>query len=257
MGQDDRRPASDAETQLPGVRDTGTIRIPGEEFVTGLLVGANCDVVISAGHAAIHWRTIEHRGWVAGERRGDGKLEFSLDPAAAKWHQATLITTGFDRPGNIDQEHNDWALFRLAERASTNCRQLHYENYKVTCRGATFMPGYHFDKRNTRLVDTSCSPKYALKRRLIAHDCDTKDGSSGAPLFCREGAKTYLMGINVSGLTERSYIDPGIYGENGLSFRYHRHENFAVGVHGKFFDAINSALAASKNRHREHTATRK
>ena len=248
MGEDDRRPASTDESLISGVAQTGMIKIPGEEFVTGLLVGANCDIVISAGHAAFHWRTVEHRNWHKGQRRGNGKLTFSLNPTATTWTPMILVASGYDNPANIVKEHHDWAVFKLTERAATDCAEIYYENYKVACRGAIIMPGFHFDRRDVRLVDASCSIRYARDNRLIIHDCDTKDGSSGAPLLCRENEKTYLVGINVSGLTERSYIDPGVYGQSGKKFRHRRHENFAVAVHGFLHKTLSEEFTASSRR---------
>jgi hypothetical protein len=80
MGEDDREVATLSELQEPGIRQTGLIHIDDEEFVTGIVTGENCDVVISAGHAAIHWKTIERKGWIKGELREKGKLKFYIDP---------------------------------------------------------------------------------------------------------------------------------------------------------------------------------
>ena len=80
MGQDDRQEINQAESQQPEIMQTGIIQIGDGSFVTGVLTGDNCDVVISAGHAAIYWQSNAMKGWHRGELRGGGKFQFYPDP---------------------------------------------------------------------------------------------------------------------------------------------------------------------------------
>ena len=110
------------------------------------------------------------------------------------------------------------------------------------------MPAFHFDRRNIRLIDRSCKIKDSIGNALIVHDCDTKDGSSGAPLLCENRNGIELLAINISGLTLKEYVEPGIYGKSSKDFDFRNHKNFAVTVHGGFLRALAAELQASKQR---------
>ena len=82
----------------------------------------------------------------------------------------------------------------------------------------------------------------------MVHDCDTKDGSSGAPLYCENRAGIVLYAINISGMTLKEYVEPGVYGKGSRNFDFRNHKNFAVTIHGGFLRALESELAASRER---------
>ncbi len=112
------------------------------------------------------------------------------------------------------------------------------------------MPAFHFDKRDKKLIDRTCSIKDSINNGILVHDCDTKDGSSGAPVFCKTNHHMTLIGINISGLTQKTYEDPGVYGQDGLKYHSRRHKNFAVSIHGEFYKALQTELEASATRAR-------
>ena len=117
MGPDDRVEVPEQQSPLAAVRQTGMIRIQGEEFVSGLLTGKNCDVVISAGHAAIYWQSIARKGWRKGELRGQGKFRFNLNPkSGADWYSMTLVNSGYEQAVNVGKDEHDWSIFRFHAR---------------------------------------------------------------------------------------------------------------------------------------------
>jgi hypothetical protein len=246
MGEDDRVEIVVHGADELGVGQTGMIRIGNEEFVTGFLMGENCDVVVSAGHAAIYWKTLAHKGWKKGELRAGGAFKFSLQPESpGGWENMHLVSSGFRRRDQLEQDQHDWSIFRLESPALRQCVSLPFDGYKTACRGSLLMPGFHFDRPGVRLLDASCEVKGGLNGRLIVHDCDSKDGSSGAPLLCSYRGESRFIGINVSGLTERDYVGPGTFGQRGRDFNYRRHKNYAVAIHGEFLRALDIELRAS------------
>ena len=250
MGEDDRLEANPSQAQMAAVRQTGIISIQGEELVSGLVTGANCDVVISAGHAAIHWQTIARKGWRRGELRGQGNFRFNPNPRAElAWQAMTFVSSGYERDDNIGKDEHDWSIFRLPEPALAACKNINVVRNKSDCSGDILMSGFHFDKPGTKMIDQSCSIKNTSGDGIIVHDCDSKDGSSGAPLFCRYQGRSTLLAINISGLTRKDYFDAGVYGKSGLNFNDRQHKNFAIFIGGAFHKALLKELKASRDRH--------
>ena len=253
MGEDNRKEVTVSESKQPGIRQTGVIRISDEEFVTGIVTGENCDVVISAGHAAIHWQTVERKGWQKGELRGDGRLVFHADPRDVNnGIMMKLVKSGYGEPGNLGEDEYDWSIFRLALPAMKECSNLKIAETQLRCESKIVMPAFHFDKRDKKLIDHTCSIKDSVNHSVLIHDCDTKDGSSGAPVFCRTNHNMTLIGINISGLTQKTYEDPGVYGQDGPEYHSRKHKNFAVSIHGEFYRALQTELEASAIRAGEH-----
>ena len=249
MGPDNRVPVNDANHDNAAIRQTGMLRIQGEEFVSGLLSGANCDVVISAGHAAIYWQDLARKGWRKGELRGGGHFQFSLDPGQEdKWHKLQLVASGYDRKENIGKDEHDWSVFRSSESIMSDCETLSVIRHQQRCKTGLSMPGFHFDRPQTRLLDNSCEVKRVSETGIITHNCDSKDGSSGAPLFCQVKDRQALLAINISGLTRRNYYDAGVYGKSGRHYDEKQHKNFALAVSGDFYQALKKELRESEKR---------
>ena len=249
MGVDNRREAGPHEADSAAVRQTGMLRIQGEEFVSAVLTGANCDLVLSAGHAAVYWEDIERKAWRKGAVRGQGQFRFKLAvDSAADWQRVQVLATGYAEPGQVGQDEHDWAIFRAEAPLMQDCEVLELLPETGSCRAGLLMVGFHFDRPTTRLLDPSCGVKQRPGKGVVVHDCDSKDGSSGAPLFCRDNGKLRLLGINISGLTRRDYYDAGEYGKAGLAFHERRHKNFAITVHGQFRRALMTELRASLQR---------
>lgn len=253
MGQDDREPVSAEEANQPEIAQIGIIETGDGGYVTGILTGANCDVVISAGHAAYYWRDNPARNQHAGALRGGGNFHFRLDPAHSNTSvDMTLVASGFVDVTHLDDDSNDWSIFRLLHPAMTHCQIIAYIGDTGQCRGQVLMPAYHFDRRDTLLVDRSCAIKDTLDHALLIHDCDSKDGSSGAPLYCRDAAGMKLLGINISGVTLKEWVDPGDYGKRSMAFNYRSHKNYAVAIHGDFLRALEAEMQASALRNPQH-----
>ena len=254
MGPDNRMPVVEAHHNDPGIRQTGMIRIHGEEFVSGLITGANCDVVISAGHAAIYWQDLARKGWRRGEVRGQGRFRFSLSPRLDdSWENLHLIKSGYQDEGNIGKDEHDWSIFRSDKALTKNCEVPVIIRDTGSCHGGLVMPGFHFDKPFTRLLDNSCEIKQRNRKGIVVHNCDTKDGSSGAPLFCRVNDRLQLLGLNISGLTHRDYYDAGVFGQSGQAYDHRQHKNFAISVKGAFYRALMKELEASSQRAKQHS----
>lgn len=250
MGSDDRQEINQAESQRPEIMQTGIIQIADGSFFTGVLMGDNCDVVISAGHAAIHLQSNEAKGWRRGQLRGGGKYQFNPGPGRNRAGPVAmvLVKSGLQNPADIDKDSSDWAVFRLAQPVSYACKNIRYVANGTSCNGHILMPGFHFDRRNVRLIDRSCKIKDSVGNALVVHDCDTKDGSSGAPLLCEDWTGLKLLAINISGLTLKDYVEPGVYGKASRNFDFRNHKNFAVTVHGEFLQALVEELEASRER---------
>jgi len=247
MGEDNRVPVTASDMRIPGVAQTGMILIGEKEFVTGLVMGRNCDVVVSAGHAAIHSTNVARKGWEKGKLRADGRFKFALHPGGPTMNM-TLVASGFQVLSQIDNDAHDWSIFRLRDAGAPSCPSLRYEGGAVACTGRISMPGFHFDRRQRRLIDKSCSIRDIIDGVVMVHDCDTKDGSSGAPLLCHEGRSTRILGINISGVTAKDDVEPGVYGQHGRRFHYRNRVNYAVSIHGEFRDALAEELQASRVR---------
>ena len=247
MGYDDRQVVNAVEAALPEVAQTGIIEIRDGGYVTGILTGANCDVVISAGHAAYYWRDNAAKGQHKGNLRGDGKFLFKL--ASQELGLAMrLVQSGYDNPAHLDDDQEDWSIFRLLAPALPACKPIVYVSGGGTCNGQILMPAFHFDRRDTLLVDRSCAIKDVINHAILVHDCDSKDGSSGAPLLCRDQAGIKLLGINISGVSRKELVDPGEYGKASERFDYKHHKNYAVTIHGDFARALEAELQASARR---------
>ena len=253
MGPDDRE--LESEETPAALRQSGMIRIQGEAFVSGLLTGANCDVVISAGHAAYYWEDVPHKRWRKGHLRGLGQFYFSTDPTEpVSWQTLKLVASGYDDLEQIGRDEHDWSIFRIDVPLASNCEAITPGPRLQSCSSKLVMPGFHFDKPRDRLLAGNCRLRQRLDSGLLIHDCDSKDGSSGSPLFCPAGDTLQLLGVNISGLTKRDYYDAGVYGKAGQPFDPRRHKNFAIAIEGAFQEALNRELAASKARKEQRTS---
>lgn len=249
MGQDDRGALNAFEKTLPLVKQTGLIQIQGEAFVTGLVLGNNCDVVVTVGHAVFYWKSMDWKGWRMGKPRGDGKFLFYSNPRdKTSGISMSLVKSGYQNIDNIPADEHDWAVFRLAKSAGNICAPVAIERSVVYCDDQLLMPAFHFDFKGRRLIDRDCATKHSVGGRLIIHDCDGKDGSSGAPLICGDSSAARLIGINVGGYTKRGYHDPGIYKIRGANFNMKYHKNYAVSIHGEFYKALQNELELSRVR---------
>lgn len=247
MGKDNRRELTRAESAIPEIMQTGKITIGDGGFVTGVLTGANCDVVISAGHAAIYWRTNAAKGWYKGKLRGGGRFLFYLNPGGHPY-KMVLVKSGLQHTTDLANDRKDWAIFRLRKPVRRGCKNIRFVRNGIKCNGHIMMPAFHYDRRNTRLIDRTCSIKDSIGSDIIVHDCDTKDGSSGAPILCNGPAGIYLLGINISGLSQRDQVEPGVFGQAGEKYNFKYHKNFAVTIHGEFYQALQAELRASRER---------
>jgi len=54
MGTDDKVVLTEEESSCPAFKQIGQIMLSEGGFVSGLLMGKNCDVVISVGHASYY-----------------------------------------------------------------------------------------------------------------------------------------------------------------------------------------------------------
>ena len=249
MGSDDRVAASYDDLTRAGISQVGVIRISDDAFVTAIVIGENCDVVVSAGHAAFFWRTVQQRGWIKGQRRVAGTFNFTLNPGQPEPVVAlTLVQSGYRQKRHIPDDQYDWAIFRSAHPVMQWCRRIGLEHSKFKCNGKLLMAGYHYDMRQVRLLDKTCTIRDVIADRVIVHDCDTKDGSSGAPLLCVDSDVVTLYGINTSGLSKQSYVEPGVYGQSADQFDFKTRKNFAVAIRGEFLLALERELRASRER---------
>ena len=238
MGPDDRDELNGAELLQPEIRQVGVITIADGGFVSGFVTGANCDVLVSAGHAAFYAEDAPNGEHRAGSPRADGLSRFSPVPGQDELISMTLAGSGFETPANVGQDVHDWAIFRLARPAYQDCRQLNIAGNAMECPGKLLLPAFHYDRRDTRLIDRTCSIRDTLGDRIIVHDCDTKDGSSGAPLLCDDKGVVEVIGINISGVSERELVEPGEYGQDSREYDYRNHKNFALNLGGEFLDAL-------------------
>ena len=249
MGQDNRMPASEMEVTMAAIQQTGQVHIQDEAFVSGIVLGANCDVVLTAGHAAVYWQEDWRQQWHAGDLRAQGKLTFSLAPEDAEGGiPMQLVATGYADTSRLTQEQNDWAIFRLARPALTSCATIPIMSDDMSCPNTFIMPAFHFDRPEIRLLDHTCGEKGRIGRSIIVHDCDTKDGSSGAPLLCNMTGGPALTGINISGLTRKEYEDPGVYGQEGNEFHPRWHKNLGVAIHDELYRVLQEELSRSRER---------
>ena len=242
MGDDDRVPVAAVEPD-PTFRQTGIVRVFGEELATGLVTGANCDVVVSAGHVLV-----APRGNGPPDQAAADPAFVPGGPGSAAAIPMQLAASGGGTGDDFEDDARDWAIFRLRHPLPGGCQVIGPVTAGDHCVAGVMMPAFHFDRRDTLLVDRDCRVYPSVSSGVRIHDCDSKEGSSGAPLLCRTGGDGALVGINVSGLTRRGYTDPGIYGQRGEGFDPGSHKNYAVAVGGAFRAALERELAASRQR---------
>lgn len=247
MGEDNRITPDARDLTYSAVVQTGRIYIAEEEFVSGILTGANCDVVVSAGHAAIYWQNVPRKGWRKGKIRGGGEFSFALPGQGFAQVKMSLVVSGFQHADGLGNDEYDWSIFRLDKPITQNCNEIVITEPNK-CKSNLIMPAWHFDRQDSLLVDKSCDIKDILQKKLLVHDCDSKEGSSGAPLLCLANDEAAVVAINVSGLTNKEYYDPGVYGEQGARFDPRQHKNFAVLIQGMFANELTKELRLSRAR---------
>jgi hypothetical protein len=164
------------------------------------------------------------------------------------WQSMHLVTTGYEIEENIGKDEHGWSIFRLNSPGTLECKKFSVRVDRQTCRSRLLMPDFHFYRPHTKFLDQSCEVKQRKETSVIAHDCDSKDGASGAPLFCRDNGKLSLLAINISRLTNKYYFDSGVYGQPGKAFNDKRHKNFAISISGDFYRALMREVKVSAQR---------
>jgi hypothetical protein len=249
MGADSRVELSQEEASITSIRQIGIIDTGDGGFVNGVVTGANCDVVISAGHAAFYWEDNLLLDRVKGARRGNSTILFYPEPQlSSEGTPLTLIASAYEDLEKVGDDKHDWSIFRLPAPAYDQCDLLEIKRSTTSCPGSILFPAYHFDRKRSKLIDNTCSIKDSLGKEIIVHDCDTKDGSSGAPLICESEGRYSLIGINISGLSLKDANNPSIFGNPGEAFNIKTHKNFAITFHGEFYMSLTRELIASESR---------
>ena len=261
IGADGRIKLTTEEKEIPEFRQTGIVNIGGEGFGSGIVTGANCDVVLTAAHL-IRYNQEDARYFNRriGELRESWRLNFVPDPSRAIiGYQASLVISGFDDIENIRllgsneiAHQHDWSVLQLSRPAMRQCVQIKYIRDKTTCAGPIRIPAVHIDAYDDVFInDIHADPCFihpTKQKNLILHDCDTKDGASGAPLFCEVDSDLYFIGINAGfAVPDSNYEEPD-KGMPGVPFNSQNHVNFAVPLHKDFANALEDALKQSEQR---------
>jgi len=261
IGEDGRVRLSKEQKSIPEYRQTGLLGIGGEGYGTGLLTGENCDVVLTAAHLVrYNVEDAEKYKNTVGNLRENWRLYFVPDPLKSNaGYHVTLVKSGFDNINNISSRlskraeySHDWSILRLSTPGTTTCKQIRYIKNKTTCDGPIHIPAIHIDAyEDIYINDLTNDPCYTYptdRRDIIQHNCDTKEGASGAPLFCMIEDEFYLIGIN-SGSTvpNKNYKEPD-RGKSGAPFNKGNHANYAIPLHEEFIKAFEAELYRSKQR---------
>ena len=261
IGEDGRVKLTDEERRIPGFRQTGIIKIGDEGFGTGIVTGANCDVVITAAHLTrYNYETAARYNGALGDLRESWRLNFVPDPMKSnKGYQAELVGSGFDNINNIPtyqsnraEHQHDWSILRISRSAMVNCVPIKFMRDKANCDGPVRIPAVHtdahFDTYINDINDDPCYIRNARRNDLIRHDCDTKEGASGAPLFCETAGELYLIGINSGfAVPNANYKEP-MRGQSGAPYNHTNHVNFAVPLYGEFLKIFEAELKRSEQR---------
>lgn len=243
IGEDDRAPLEGEE--LGFYRQVGMVKTASSS-ASGFVTGKNCDLLLTNAHVLIRKRSRKPRSKV---------IKFYPDPRDPKRSaRVTLIKTGYDRKVRRRGDQDDWAIGRLDRSMFKSCEQIGVTPYpglySPLCDGEIQHVSFHADDWSRRKISRACkvfnSPLYEAFSELgkmsgvIKHNCDTKSGSSGSPLFCAgKDGRVRLIGLNVSEVDYRS-------GER--SYNPTKHYNLAVAVWGEFRTTLAKALKTSAQR---------
>lgn len=111
----------------------------------------------------------------------------------------------------------DWALLKLRSRTCDGHSLVVKSAYRSTLHkasktGRIFQIAFHGDKGKMRLLYYSgvCRLRirsgYSRAPKVLKHDCDTANGSSGSPIFMQTSAGPVVIGINTGSITTRKVL---------------------------------------------------
>jgi V8-like Glu-specific endopeptidase len=179
FGTDNRTPM----TQTTGIyRSIGMVR-KGTKFCTGALVWHN--IVLTNAHCTIG---------------GSGSLSFTAGEGTSSEETQTVfnVWTGTTDPSG--SRAKDWALLKL-----THSMNRPYFGYKSQQNLNPFtanltMVGYsgdYYSATGHAGIHQGCKVR-GDENNYYLHDCDTKGGSSGGPIFAETSAGKFIVAINAA-----------------------------------------------------------
>jgi protease YdgD len=120
-----------------------------------------------------------------------------------RWHRlvsrfvvAPNFKPGLGRPGE------DWARLELAEAIPATVAPLPIAQVDPTPGLSVMLAGYNQDRAQLLMADPACRVVRVMRApdraTLIAHECQGRRGTSGAPLLVRKGEGWAVIGINIA-----------------------------------------------------------
>ncbi|MCB0415252.1 MAG: hypothetical protein KDD50_13025 [Bdellovibrionales bacterium] len=264
VGKDERRCA---DSRDPKFIDEQVGMVEAYDESTGLgnwfssfVTGENCDVLVTSAHLVYDFK----KGRVD-PYYNKGKVTYT--PAAGDRQgirDGVIVDSSFKdkRVFGVETKH-DWMVVRLNQPLKNGCVKNVLPAQSSKCEGSLVLGAYHEDIINCVAISERSgrnqdgSPKYCRQTEYDAskgwfkHDCDTKDRSSGAPIFCKgsDGELSWI-GINDgSSVPTKSYKEPS-KGGAGFGYSSSNHYNRGTAFHKEFRDALNKELVLSKARAR-------
>ncbi|WP_299848619.1 trypsin-like serine protease [uncultured Roseovarius sp.] len=189
---------------LFGWEAVGRIEIGKQGYCTGVLIAPN--LVLTAAHCVYDRQNQLHEAaslrFRAGLRDGEAIAESAIARVAAH--------PGYDpnRPYGAENIRHDAALLELAQPISTAIADP-FILHKRTADGQRVSVVSYGQGRDDALSWQRDCGQLWQHQGLIAFDCDITFGSSGAPVFVREGSRarilTLVSGGNMDDGTPVSY----------------------------------------------------
>jgi protease YdgD len=128
----------------------------------------------------------------------------------------TVLPT-FDptKKAELGTAHNDWAILYVNDPFPTDIRPLRLASVTPRPGRAVKTAGYNQERLQMLTADLHCRIELiSMDGKLIAHDCVTQPGDSGAPLLSGDGSEEGLIvGVNLGGfeyLEQSGYLSVAV-----------------------------------------------
>ena len=281
MGKDNRRALNRKELDLRIYEQVVQTLIEGGAG-TGFVMGKNCDVLITSAHLSVDRQKVKN-----GTQTTEGKsTAVVFRPLYDGTLSAERIASGWSRDGKLLKERilankQDWAIYRLNKPAYKTCEQVNIHSLSkqdlsgekksfIGWDGKTSEEtqkikrplqavGYHYGEKweEYRKIEKTCSGydvSFWQLENQFAHDCDTKGGSSGMPLFIRDSnGELSLVGIHgqyyyfqYNSRTGKNNFKFG--SNNAPSYDPSKRVNIGYPIRGEFKRALEKELRRSEKR---------
>ncbi len=213
--------------------------IVGPMQSTAFVTGDDCNYLIGSAHG--YYEKIEDNKFLVGDpKKTQNKFAYSNEGHKYRTHIKKILVNGLDNI-NVIYPSLDHTVAELDKRV-VSCYNYPLD-YEGQCNGSLYVVGYSPDQYGEKKMSKCGKPFKANGENSFGYCCDSKQGYSGAPIFCLDEKGLRIIGINNGAYMPANVPEPFRFGERTtLSCSPDQYYNIGKKFNGEFGEALKEIL---------------